>query len=850
MSEFDPFAVLRTMDGPVEPPEAFGEDLYVKLRSRLDESAVGAPQLAPPPSSLPQRGFLVAVAALVGVLLMVGMVSWLSPAEEGDVAVDPPLLSRPEISTSSVEHNPDPAVIGPGISYPATTEAPPAQNRGGYQFGGWQVLPASQFDGRQGAAVVWTGDQLLVWGGYQAGLGRPLDTVTDSGGVLDPANDVWISMPPSPLSGRAGAAALWTGDEMLIMGGGGPDAAAYDPATRLWRELERYEVPQNPAAVWTGSEAILWGGPGSYGVAYDAVNDRWRNISTAPASEWSSPEAVWIGTPKAVWTGTEMIVWGVTVLASSPAAEPVAALDIAAYNPATDSWRQFAPSSVDFELSQVAGVWTGTEILLFGANFDRSSQEGELAEGPLAAGVGFNPGTEEWRLLAETPFSGNDLIGFGAHSLAWSGSRMLIWVGEGFLGERGPELWAYDPVTDSWERGASSPVNAEDPELIWTGNELYAYGGIGKTLFRTLRIDLGPDGAGLPDPVGTTSAISLSTSLPFQVLAQSHDLQQAVVADLAAGRVSVYAPDESLLPRLPLIAAGPLWDGWLTSRSGEVWWYPDGITRHPIALQNESDDSRVFAGFTYFLSAGDGFYPERIWTVAPGAGYGEFDEASIVRQISVLDGSGVTLTELPPDAAPVVASRTGLLINQNGWAEAGDGYVEDPASRKMMLVEPDGSVTPLWHGWGLDLSVNRLVWLDCDDEGADCRVMVSALTGPQPGDLVIGDESVSYAPHQQPGLPTVSPDGRWLIIEEIQTSVAMPDTALVRIDLRDGTVHELITYPDRGTFAGPGIVWSYDSEWVMVMDAGPMAVRISDGMLVDLSETVLAGQRIYAVASR
>lgn len=842
MSEFDPFEAMRAMDGPVHPSEEFGEALYDTLRAQLDESAVGAPHLPPPPASLPRRGLVVAGAALVSVLLMVGLLSWLAPADEADVAVDPPLLSRPETPTSAVDHNPDPAVVSPGTGLPATSQPPAAQNRGGYQFGGWQVLPASEFDGRQGAGIVWTGDQLIVWGGSQPLAGYPLNLGTDTGGTFDPANDVWISMPPSPLSARDNATALWTGDEMLILGGG-PNAAAYDPATRLWRELQRYEVPSNPAAVWTGSEAILWGGPAPYGAAYDPVNDRWRNIAAAPASDWKNPQAV--------WTGTEMIVWSDVVRAYFPAAEPVWAFDIAAYNPSTDSWRQFAPSSIDFELSQVTGVWTGEELVLFGANFDRRSREGDLADAPLALGVGFNPTTEDWRRLADPPFSDADQIGLGNHSAAWSGSRMLVWVGAGFMSVPDPELWSYDPAADVWERGASSPVNAEDPELIWTGDALYAYGGsFNEPLFRMLRIDLGPDGSGLPEPVGTATAIALTTPLPFEVLARSRDLQHAYVADLAEGVVTAYVPDESLLPRVPLIAAAPLWDGWMTSRSGEVWWYPDGIARQPVVLQNEVNEGRVFAGFSYFLPADGNVDSDRIWTVVPGAGYGEFDEASVVRQISIHDGSGVTSTELPPDAAPVVSSRTGLLINQNGWTETGDGFVEDPASRKMMLVEPDGTLRPLWHGWGLDLSLNRLVWLDCDVEGADCRIIVSALTGPQPGDLVIGDRSVSYAPHQQPGVPTVSPDGRWLIIEEIQTRVALPDTALVRIDLTGGAVHELITYPDRGTFAGPGVVWSSDSEWVMVLDAGPVAIRISDGTQVDLSDTILADTRFHAVASR
>ncbi|MEZ5231368.1 MAG: kelch repeat-containing protein [Acidimicrobiales bacterium] len=54
--------------------------------------------------------------------------------------------------------------------------------------------------GRSGAAVVWTGDELLIWGGYvYDGRERPLD----DGAAYDPITDSWRTLPAAPIAGRA-----------------------------------------------------------------------------------------------------------------------------------------------------------------------------------------------------------------------------------------------------------------------------------------------------------------------------------------------------------------------------------------------------------------------------------------------------------------------------------------------------------------------------------------------------------------------------------------------------------------------------------------------------------------------
>jgi hypothetical protein len=70
------------------------------------------------------------------------------------------------------------------------------------------------------------------------------------------------------------------------------------------------------------------------------------------------------------------------------------------------------------------------------------------------------------------------------------------------------------------------------------------------------------------------------------------------------------------------------------------------------------------------------------------------------------------------------------------------------------------------------------------------------------------------------------------------------------VNLRDGAVTELLTERPLGSYAGPGVVWSEDSEWVLIASGGVTAIRISDGLTVELEEWIPADMRLFAVASR
>jgi hypothetical protein len=118
---------------------------------------------------------------------------------------------------------------------------------------------------------------------------------TLQGGRYNPATNTWsaLNMTNAPAT-RTGFALVWTGTEMILWGGGNTGignatGGRFNPATNTWTATSMTHVPpgrSNPGVVWTGSEMIVFGGADN-GV-YPAVNARYNpstNTWTTISSE-------------------------------------------------------------------------------------------------------------------------------------------------------------------------------------------------------------------------------------------------------------------------------------------------------------------------------------------------------------------------------------------------------------------------------------------------------------------------------------------------------------------------------------------------------------------------------------
>ncbi len=313
-----------------------------------------------------------------------------------------------------------------------------------------------------GHTAVWTGDEMIVWGGID------VFTKLAFGGRYDPRNDTWTptSMDNVP-AGRFFHAAVWTGDVMVVWGGSsdvGRDNSGgrYDPDTDTWTPTSVASGPSPRSfhqSVWTGNFMIAWGGQDaalaqSTGERYDPLLDSWSPVSTAGGPSKRIHFS-------AVWTGQRMVVWG--GIDSGELNGGTFLRDGGRYDPISNSWLPTTLTSAPTARSEHSAVWTGSRMLVWGG-FDL------MAEG---TGASYDPWVDVWSPITET----GSPTPRSLHAAAWTGEEMLIWAGDGsgstYSGAR------YDPSTDSWSPMSTDngpPADAFFSHL-WTGEEWILWGG-------------------------------------------------------------------------------------------------------------------------------------------------------------------------------------------------------------------------------------------------------------------------------------------------------------------------------------------------------------------------------------
>ena len=232
---------------------------------------------------------------------------------------------------------------------------------------------------RRSHSAVWTGDKMIVWGGFTR---FQYSSNVNSGGIYSPPDDSWsVVTTDSAPAPRSGHLALWTGSEMVIWGGAQEAYASvpytslntgsrYDPLLNRWSEMSSVGAPsprENAFAAWTGSEVIIWGGtsgrpydgvstPGIFyntGARYNATANTWSPMSEPTNSAGDKLFFATYESSTAVWTGTELVVWN----------SAGGLRGGARYNPATDAWR--AMNSSGPRGGQYSATFTGHSIFYF-----------------------------------------------------------------------------------------------------------------------------------------------------------------------------------------------------------------------------------------------------------------------------------------------------------------------------------------------------------------------------------------------------------------------------------------------------------------------------------------------------
>jgi len=315
---------------------------------------------------------------------------------------------------------------------------------------------------RSAPTAVWTGAEMVVWGGWTS------VAEFNTGGRYDPATNTWT---PTSTAGaptaRDSHTAVWSGSQMIVWGGSDENSfyqdtgGRYDPVGNTWTATSTTGAPTARAfhtAVWTGTKMVVWGGLDDTGdVRTGGLYDPSRNT-------WSATTVSGVPTARdshsAVWTSSRMVIWGGVDDTFTPLQTG------GRYDPVGNSWQSTTTTGAPTARAYHTAVWTGTTMVIWGG-WDGSAR--------LNTGGRYDPGTDQWLATSTTGApTAREL-----HTGVWSNSGMIVWGGRDNSLNYLSSGARYDPSANGWTPTPSA--NAPSPRAfhaaVWTDAEMVIWGG-------------------------------------------------------------------------------------------------------------------------------------------------------------------------------------------------------------------------------------------------------------------------------------------------------------------------------------------------------------------------------------
>ncbi len=339
------------------------------------------------------------------------------------------------------------------------------------------ISTVSEPSDRTGHTVIWTGAEMVVWGGYS--LGR-----LHTGGIYSPVFDSWeatslVGAPPP----RFGHTAVWSGSEMIVWGGDSGSTihgARWSPVTNSWTPMNSQGgAVSGHSAVWAGDRMLVTG-QGACGTGF-GVSQYFPDIDSWTIGGSGSGRPTGRTEHTSVWSGSEMIVVGgrTSVYVGSSPCEYYAAGAGGRYLPSSDTW---IPTAFFTSRAWHSAIWTGTEMLIWGgAGVALLGYPSGLRDD----GVSYNPSSDLWAVLPTTDAPGPSYD----HAAVWAGDEMVVLT-------RAAGAGRYNPSTAQW-----TPIPVGAPEIrqnspdsaAWTGQAVIVWGGFSGGIYRFPRVDTDAD---------------------------------------------------------------------------------------------------------------------------------------------------------------------------------------------------------------------------------------------------------------------------------------------------------------------------------------------------------------------
>ncbi len=361
----------------------------------------------------------------------------------------------------------------------------------------WSQLPAAPIAFRTGGVVAWTGNRLVVWGG--ASNYRSDATLYADGASYDPATKEWTTLPTAPISARTQAGWVWTGSSLVVFGGYGSvdssgnvaalaDGAIYSPSTNSWRKLPAGPLSPrfNPELLWTGHEVLVIGGdpdnesadgPGYAAgeAAYDPSHNRWRSLPAMPSTAGHEVRHLRaVATDRGSYVGQ---MWQ-HITTDGDTTTLDAGVDFVVYDSGHNTWTRRATSAatLDDQPPGLDGVTVaGGELLVLpgqGWHSDESRRPPSFDE----HGYRLDLATGAWTAMPAGPIDKTDPLG------VWTGSALLEYTGtiasslDGGPTTGAGESAVWDAETGAWTALPTAPNAQFGDNAVWAGDRLLEWG--------------------------------------------------------------------------------------------------------------------------------------------------------------------------------------------------------------------------------------------------------------------------------------------------------------------------------------------------------------------------------------
>ncbi|MBT3982754.1 MAG: hypothetical protein HOE90_15450, partial [Bacteriovoracaceae bacterium] len=343
---------------------------------------------------------------------------------------------------------------------------------------GWFDATDSSLSARFASESVWTGKQMIVWGGK---TGSASSTRQNDGALYDPITDSWTPMTSTDApTARSQHRVSWGGGKMFVFGGLGTNGTfsaagqggLYNPMTDDWDLVDTTDGDEPSGRMGhsliydhTNQQFIIFGGTTNTSVLAASntyfldpdgdANGDWLKIGTAGAPT----QRYYHGS---LWTGSAMLVWGGCTNRYSNTNGCDA-------NAEVNDGMVFMPSGVG------AGSWNGLDD---GADpnkpnaryFPKMSWAPELgSQGKIILWGGSTDSTNTATLLEETTGAVYDLAAAadakwspinqtgspnaGGRNISlnfWDGTYFYIWGGLQSEAAGVADLYRYNPGGNTW----------------------------------------------------------------------------------------------------------------------------------------------------------------------------------------------------------------------------------------------------------------------------------------------------------------------------------------------------------------------------------------------------------------